>query len=179
MRRLLILLAALAAAGVVILLVWDYSKVSRHVPPLVAPEERATSIVVEKHSRRMTLFRDHAPVKTYAIALGRNPVGPKGQEGDGRTPEGRYKIDFKNQRSSFHLALRLSYPEPSDRALAQQNGVRPGSDIMIHGLPNGFSGLQSWHLARDWTDGCIAVTNAEIEEIWARVDVGTAIEIRP
>ena len=179
MRRAFVLAGAIAAAGLIALVGWDFVKFGRQVPPLVAPEGLTTSIVVEKHTRRMTVFREQTPIKTYTVSLGRDPIGPKRQEGDGRTPEGRYKIDFKNQRSRFHLSLRISYPEAADRAQARQHGVSPGSDIMIHGLPNGIGWLQAWHLRQDWTDGCIAVTNKEIEEIWAMVDVGTVVEIRP
>jgi murein L,D-transpeptidase YafK len=109
----------------------------------------------------------------------RRRAGYKQREGDGRTPEGRYAIDFKNPRSRFHLALRISYPDASDRDSARRRGVPPGGDIMIHGLPNGLGWLGKYHLWRDWTDGCIAVTNGQIEEIWASVDVGTPVEIRP
>ena len=99
--------------------------------------------------------------------------------GDGRTPEGAYAIDFKNARSRFHLALRISYPNAADRASAQRRGVPPGGDIMIHGLPNGLGWLAGLHLWRDWTDGCVAVTDAQIGEIWPLVDVGTTVEIKP
>ena len=179
MRRALILAGTLAACGLIAVAVWDFAKFDRHAPPLAAPDAQATSLVVEKQSRRMTLFRGSTALKTYNVSLGRDPVGPKRQEGDGRTPEGPYKIDFKNQRSRFHLALRISYPEAGDRVQASRDGVSPGSDIMIHGLPNGLGWLRRLHLRHDWTDGCIAVTNAEIEEIWAMVVVGTAVEIRP
>jgi murein L,D-transpeptidase YafK len=101
------------------------------------------------------------------------------REGDGRTPEGRYSIDSRNSRSRFHLALHISYPNADDRRTAQQRGVSPGGDIMIHGLPNGLGWLDKLHRKRDWTDGCVAVTNPEMEEIWAHVATGTAIEILP
>lgn len=179
MRRVVILTIAVAALGIAAVVGWDFLKFGRRAPPEVAPGQRATSILVEKEQRRMTLLRNGTPIKTYAVSLGGDPLGHKLQEGDRRTPEGAYKIDFKNQRSRFHLALRISYPEAADREQARRRGVSPGSDIMIHGLPNGMGWFQRWHLARDWTDGCIAVTNSEIEEIWALVDVGTAIEIRP
>jgi murein L,D-transpeptidase YafK len=113
------------------------------------------------------------------IALGGSPVGPKEQEGDRRTPEGDYTIDGKIRRSHFHLALHVSYPDAEDRSPAGTHGVLPGGDIMIHGLPNGLGWLGDWHLLRDWTNGCIAVTDQQIEEIWALVDTGTLIRIRP
>jgi murein L,D-transpeptidase YafK len=118
-------------------------------------------------------------MNTYPISLGGNPLGHKQQEGDQRTPEGFYAIDFKNARSRFHLALRVSYPNAQDRERAATKGVPPGGDIMIHGLPNGLGWLGAIHRSRDWTDGCAAVTNQQIEEIWSLVDIGTRVEIRP
>ena len=148
-------------------------------PQLEPREARATLVLVEKAERRLSLIRDEVVIRTYHVALGGDPTGPKRREGDSRTPEGHYKIDFKNQSSRFHLSLRVSYPDDRDRARAQSENVSPGGDIMIHGLPNGLGWLGASHLAYDWTDGCIAVTNAEIEEIWSLIDVGTPIEIRP
>lgn len=179
MRRVLIIMGAVVAAALVVLIGWDFAQFGRRAPPPAAPDARATTILVEKQSRRMTLLHNRTPIKSYAISLGGSPVGQKRQEGDGRTPEGAYKIDFKNQHSRFHLALRISYPEPADRDQAKARGVSPGGDIMIHGLPNGLGWLQKFHLWHDWTDGCIAVTNSEVEEIWSMVDVGTAVEIKP
>jgi murein L,D-transpeptidase YafK len=158
---------------------WDFLQLGRRVPQLAPADARATLIVVEKSARRVTLLRNGQMLATYPVALGAAPFGPKQQEGDGRTPEGMYAIDFKNARSRFHLALRISYPSAADRAGAQQRGVPPGSDIMIHGLPNGLGWLGGLHLWRDWTDGCVAVTDRQIEAIWPLVDVGTAVEIRP
>lgn len=158
---------------------WEFLQLGRATPPLVAAESRATSIVVDKQARRITLLRNNDVLKSYAVSLGGNRVGHKQQEGDGRTPEGNYSIDSKNPRSRFHLAMHLSYPDASDVDRARRRGVAAGGDIMIHGLPNGLGWLRDWHLHRDWTDGCIAVTNAEIEEIWALADTGTAVQIRP
>jgi murein L,D-transpeptidase YafK len=111
-------------------------------------------------------------LKTYRIVLGDAPVGHKTQQGDERTPEGRYRITFRNDKSRFHLSLRVSYPNEADRAQARRRGVDPGGDIMIHGgTPPGYR--------RDWTDGCIAVTNDEMEEVWRLVPVGTPIRIDP
>ncbi|HWS16967.1 MAG TPA: L,D-transpeptidase family protein, partial [Candidatus Elarobacter sp.] len=106
-------------------------------------------------------------------------VGPKRVEGDHKTPEGNYVIDAKNSRSQFHLSLHISYPSASDRANAHKLGSRPGGAIMIHGLARPFAYLGPLHRQTDWTDGCVAVTNAEIEEIWKLVPVGTRVEIRP
>ena len=178
MRR-LIIAGAVALTALVAVATWDYLKFSGRFLAPITPVERANAILVEKQKRQMTLLRDGTPFKTYAVSLGKDPIGHKREEGDGRTPEGSYKIDSKNERSRFHLALHISYPETADKEQARQRGVSPGGDIMIHGLPNGLGWLRRWHLARDWTDGCIAVTNAEIEEIWASVAVGTTIEIRP
>ena len=113
------------------------------------------------------------------MALGFSPVGPKQHEGDGRTPEGKYKIDFHKSDSAFHRALHISYPDAADSARAAEAGVAPGGDIMIHGLPNGFSALGPAHRSRDWTAGCIAVTDSEMDEIWASAADGTSIEIGP
>jgi murein L,D-transpeptidase YafK len=148
-------------------------------PELAPPNERANHILVEKSARQLSLLRDDAILKTYQIGLGGDPIGPKDREGDSRTPEGRYTINFKNDASRFHLSLRVSYPDANDKARAAAAGVSPGSDIMIHGLPNGMGWLGAALRAYDWTDGCIAVTNAEIEEIWSLVETGTSIEIRP
>lgn len=150
-------------------------------PPAAADAPLATPdlIVVEKARRVMTLYAKKTPIKTYRIALGSNPVGHKEQEGDSRTPEGRYLIDAKNPWSSFHLSLRISYPSRRDRAAARKRGVSPGGAIMIHGTPGGLAPLGALGIVRDWTAGCIAVTNAEIEEIYRVVRIGTPIVIKP
>jgi len=135
-------------------------------------------IVVEKAHHKMTLFDHGRAIRTYSVALGPD-LGPKQKKGDGRTPEGRYVIDARNAASHYHRALHVSYPNAADRRSARRRDVDPGGDIMIHGLPNGYGKLGSLHLARDWTRGCIAVTDHEIEEIWKLVPNGTAIEIRP
>lgn len=141
-------------------------------PPLAPAAERADAIRVDKSARRMELLRGGKVIRTYRILLGDAPVGHKRQQGDERTPEGRYRITFRNGASRFHLSLRVSYPNAADAAWAKAHGVDPGGDIMIHGgTPPGYG--------RDWTDGCIAVTDAEIEEIWRLVPVGTPITIEP
>jgi murein L,D-transpeptidase YafK len=139
----------------------------------------ADRIVVEKTKRTLLLYHGSEVLKTYRISLGSNPVGPKEQQGDGRTPEGVYVIDGRNRNSAFHRALHISYPNADDRRRAAVRRVRPGGDIMIHGLPNGWGAIGKAHLLRDWTNGCIAVTDADIEEIWQRVPNGTRVEIRP
>jgi murein L,D-transpeptidase YafK len=151
---------------------------SMAAPPLLPAAERADQIVVEKRARRLFLMRDSAIIAEYAVALGSDPVGDKQRQGDGRTPDGLYTIDHKNAASAYHLSLHISYPDSEDRAEAKRRGVSPGGDITIHGLPNRFGFIGALHRLLDWTDGCIAVTNDEIEEIWAKVAVGTPIEIK-
>src|SRR5262245_47545056 len=136
-------------------------------------------MLVEKAARRLTLLAGGKPIRSYRISLGGNPIGAKQQEGDERTPEGLYTINARNPNSSFHLSLQISYPNAKDRARAAAAGVNPGGLIMIHGIGNGLGWLGALHRLADWTDGCIAVTNAEIEEIWELVPVGTSVEIRP
>ena len=136
-------------------------------------------IVVEKSARQLSIFRDGNQIKTYRIALGRNPVGAKREEGDMKTPEGIYKIDGRNPQSSFHLALHVSYPSEEDDKRAAARGVSAGFDIMIHGIQNGRGWIGGFHRWKDWTAGCIAVTDEEIEELWRVTPDGTTIEIRP
>jgi murein L,D-transpeptidase YafK len=140
---------------------------------------KADLIIVYKQQRILKLMRGGHLVRQYPIALGFNPHGPKRQEGDGRTPEGTYRIDWRNEHSAFHLSLHIDYPRPSDGPATTDVAADPGRDIMIHGLPNGFTADRIGHPSSDWTNGCIAVTNAEIEEIWRLVDDGTAILILP
>jgi len=139
----------------------------------------ADRIVVEKSARRLTLLRDGKTLKTYPMALGREPVGAKEYEGDQRTPEGVYTIDFHKPDSDYHLALHISYPEAHDNERAAAQGLSAGSDIMIHGLPNGRGWIGRFHRRNDWTAGCIAVADFEIEEIYRAVPDGTPIELRP
>ena len=143
------------------------------------PGARADRIVIEKSRRRLTLYLDDAPVKTYRVALGKDPIGPKQFEGDGRTPEGLYRIDFRVPASSCHRALHVSYPSRADVAFASAQGKSAGGDIEIHGIKNGRGWLGPLHRAVDWTNGCVAVTNREIEEIWRAVPDGTPVDIRP
>ena len=127
----------------------------------------------------MTLLSKGEVIKTYTIALGGDPVGPKERQGDNKTPEGIYTIDGRNGNSGYHLALHISYPNEQDKMRARELGVSPGGDIMIHGIKNGFSEIGAAHAERDWTEGCIAVTNREMEEIYQFVPNGTVVEIRP
>lgn len=143
------------------------------------PGTTADRIVVEKAARRLTLYRGTTALRSYPVSLGLVPVGPKEREGDKKTPEGSFRITEHKQDSSFHLALRVSYPEPADIARARQLGVSAGSDIMVHGLPNGLGIFGRTHRLRDWTAGCVALTNPEIEEIFRVVTRDARIEIRP
>ena len=134
---------------------------------------------VDKSDRRMELLAQGEIVRSYSIALGRNPVGHKQQQGDQRTPEGRYLLDWQNPQSCCFRSLHISYPNEADKAAAKHAGVDPGGMIMIHGQVNGF-GWWGWLFQMfDWTDGCIAVTDEDMREIWNMVQVGTAIEINP
>jgi murein L,D-transpeptidase YafK len=143
------------------------------------PLEKADWLLVLKAPRRLLLLRGDRVLREYEIALGRSPVGPKRHQGDDRTPEGRYRIESRVVESAFHRALRISYPNEDDVAFAHRAGVDPGGDVMIHGLPNGERWVGEVHRAYDWTNGCIAVTDDELSEIWELVDDGTPIEIRP
>lgn len=139
----------------------------------------ADHILVVKSTRTMSLLQGERVLKTYKVALGTVPVGAKQKHGDHKTPEGDYVISAKNPHSQFHLSLRISYPNAADRERARKLGVSTGGDIMIHGLMPEYAYVGARHRDTDWTDGCIAVTNAEIEEIWDLVPVGTRVEIRP
>lgn len=138
----------------------------------------ADRIVVVKSERRLQLYRGDAMLREYRISLGFNPVGTKEVEGDGKTPEGFYVIDRRNQKSQYHLSLHLSYPTAEQKAQARAKGINPGGLIMIHGIRNGLGSIGRLHRLTDWTAGCIAVTNDEIEEIWRVVPDGTPIEVR-
>lgn len=140
---------------------------------------KADHVVVEKAARKLTLYREDVALKSYRVALGFSPLGAKEHQGDGRTPEGLYVIDRRNANSRFHLSLHVSYPNAQDRLRASQAAVDPGGDIFVHGLPNGLGFAGAAFNLRDWTLGCVAVTNAEIEEIWRAVPDGTPIEIKP
>ena len=170
-RQILIIIFLLSAWGLT---------ADRFLKAAGLPEgSRADKIIVLKEKRKMILYRGGQIIKTYRISLGRQPVGAKTTQGDGRTPEGRYRINARNPHSRYYLSLKISYPDPRDRAMAEKLGVNPGGDIMIHGLPNKLGWLGRSHRLMDWTDGCIAVTNKEMDELWRAVPLGTPIEIRP
>jgi len=145
-------------------------------PAMDGPVDR---IIIEKSKRTMTLLKQDREVRTYKIALGRDPVGPKVRQGDNRTPEGIYYIDYKVRNSAYHRALHLSYPNPDDVERARALGVPPGGSIMIHGMKNDHLWMGDVQYLFNWTNGCIALTNREIEEVWALVSPWTPVEIRP
>jgi tetratricopeptide (TPR) repeat protein len=136
-------------------------------------------ILIEKNARRLMVISQGQVLKSYNIALGGNPIGPKERQGDNKTPEGTYVIDGRNKDSRYHLSLHISYPNERDKNRARELGVSPGGDIMIHGIKNGFSRVGDAHAEVDWTKGCIAVTDEEIEEISKLAPNGTIVEIRP
>jgi murein L,D-transpeptidase YafK len=139
----------------------------------------ADRVVVLKKERTLQLLSQGKIVKSYKVSLGGDPVGPKTRQGDHKTPEGVYVLDSRNAHSQFHKSIHISYPNARDRAAARAKGVSPGGDVFVHGLPNGYAWVGASHRVKDWTDGCIAVTDEEIEEIWKAVAEGTPIEIRP
>jgi murein L,D-transpeptidase YafK len=143
-------------------------------PPVTGSIDR---IIIEKAARRMQLMQGGKVVRTYRIALGFSPKGDKQRQGDGKTPEGTFQIDRRNDRSAFHLSLGIDYPRPEDIKLARAGGYDPGGDIFIHAQPNALP--EGFKLRGDWTAGCIAVTNAEMREIWEVTPIGTPVEIRP
>jgi murein L,D-transpeptidase YafK len=136
-------------------------------------------VVVYKHERKLVLLSAGKELRSYKVALGGEPVGPKTRHGDHRTPEGIYTLDSRNPNSHFYKAFHISYPNSKDTAAARKQGVGPGGDIMLHGLPKEYAWVGKAHVLHDWTDGCIAVTNEEMDEIWKLVRVGTPIEIKP
>jgi murein L,D-transpeptidase YafK len=167
---------ALIALGIVAM-IW-LSPAPTPVYPLPAPLTGAIDrIQIEKSARRLTLWQNGVPVRRYDVALGFNPEGDKEIRGDGRTPEGRFHIDRRNDRSGYHLSLGLDYPQPDDVARARAGGQDPGGDIFIHGQPNALP--DAVRLKGDWTAGCIALTNAEMREIWPAIPIGTPVDIDP
>ena len=149
------------------------------LPPSSVSGGPADRVVVQKSLHRMTLVRNGHELCSYRVALGRNPVGPKLRATDQKTPEGTYLLDSRNAASGFHLAMHVSYPNAADRERAAKESVDPGGLIMVHGIKNGLGWVGRFHRLVDWTDGCIALTNTEMDQFWALVPVGTRIEIQP
>ena|SRR5947209_473516 len=141
--------------------------------------QTADTIVVLKSKREMQLLSGGKVLRTYKVALGSEPVGAKHFQGDHRTPEGVYRIDFRNEHSQYYKALHVSYPNAADRAYAAKFHNAAGGDIMIHGLPKAYAFVGAAHRLHDWTDGCVAVTDQEMDEIWRLVPAGVRVEIKP
>jgi murein L,D-transpeptidase YafK len=146
-------------------------------PPTIPA--KVDSILILKKEHLLELISGGKVIGTYHVALGQGGLAPKQKEDDARTPEGHYVIDTRNAASHYHKALHISYPNAEDRLRAQRMGVLPGGAIMIHGLPDGKGYIGAAHRLYDWTLGCIAVTDSEIDEIWTMTPVGTPVEIRP
>ena len=151
------------------------------LPPEAEPRQALSQpvdrILIEKSARRLTVIRDGKPLRSYPVALGFAPEGDKARQGDGKTPEGLFTINRRNPKSRYHLSLGIDYPRPEDIARARESGIDPGGDIFIHGQPNGLGNLVT--IANDWTAGCIALSNRDIEELWRITPLGTPVEIRP
>lgn len=139
----------------------------------------ADRVLVLKKERTLQLLSHGTVIKSYKVALGGEPLGPKTRQGDHKTPEGIYVLDSRNAHSQFYKSIHISYPTPEQRTVARKKGFSAGGDVYVHGLPNGYGFVGASHRLKDWTDGCIAVTNEEIDEIWRAVPDGTPIEIRP
>lgn len=141
--------------------------------------DKADRLLVEKSRHLLSAYQGKRLLGSWHVVFGPQPVGPKQQEGDLRTPEGHYVIDFKKPDSAYYKALHISYPNAADRARARRLKVRPGGNIMIHGQKNGFGWAAATTQQSNWTLGCIALSNEDMEQLWQRVEPGTAIEIRP
>lgn len=153
---------------------WEY-RANRCVALPAGPVDR---LLVDKSARRLLAYRNGIVVREFRVALGRGGLAPKQRQGDGRVPEGSYRITFHNAASAYHLSLRIGYPTEEQRQAALTAGIDPGGDIMIHGLPTALGALGSRHVLRDWTAGCIGVTNREMDWLFAQVPDGTRIDIR-
>ncbi len=178
LRRFFQLTVLTIALGLGMMALYQYRfpapRLPEPLPPLTGQIDR---ILIEKEARRLTVFREGVALRTYPVALGFAPEGDKVRQGDGRTPEGKFRIDRRNAQSKFHLSLGINYPQQDDLIRASAGGYDPGGDIFIHGQPNAFFGKAT--LRHDWTAGCIAVSDAEIEELWRVTPIGTEVEIRP
>jgi len=156
---------------------WNYLKTPSSAPVLAPLNDQIDRIEINKSDRVLTVFRDGEALRHYPIALGFAPVGDKTEEGDGKTPVGEFVINRRNPESAFHLSLGIDYPQADDIARADANGTSAGGDIFIHGQPNGLGNLVT--LPGDWTAGCIAISDVEIEELWRITPNGTPVTILP
>ena len=159
----------------------DKNQVLQSTPPAlpIHAGQSIEKVLVLKSARKLQLISDGKPIKTYRISLGKQPKGPKMREGDKRTPEGLYWVDWRKKSDKFNLAMHINYPNVSDAATARREGVNPGSMIMIHGTPDSEENPEDLFHTLDWTDGCIAMKNYEMREVWNLVQDGTMVEIRP
>ena len=164
-------------AAITLFFLFPGSSVSGEISPQI--DNPVVRIVVEKARRTLTLFKQDREFKTYRIALGRNPVGPKTRQGDQKTPEGLYYVNYKVRNSVYHRALHLSYPNQDDIERARELQVPPGGSIMIHGMKEDKLWMGDIQYLFNWTNGCIALTNSEMEEIWDLVSPWTPVEIKP
>lgn len=174
--RWLFVVIGLALSAIISTSAIAYTKSAKQLPAM-ASHIIIDKVLVDKAARQLQLLSAGEVIKTYHIALGGNPVGHKRQQGDERTPSGTYTLDYKNEKSKFYRSIHISYPNATDKARAKSLGVNAGGDIMIHGQKNGLGHLAAITQKRDWTEGCIAVTNNEMDEIMAAVKIGTPIEI--
>lgn len=175
--RYLILAIALVATSCAAFILWERYGPAATPSDLAAPVDQIDRILIEKSARRLTAYQNDVAVLSYDMALGFSPAGTKQIEGDGKTPEGIFHINRRNPNSAYHLSLGIDYPKPDDVARAKANGTNPGGDIFIHGQPNGIGSLLS--LPGDWTAGCIALSDAQIRELWRVTRIGTEVEIIP
>jgi hypothetical protein len=166
----------IVALGLVIAALGAWSFWPRSALP---QDAKADLVVVHKSAHRLELYRRNVLLESYTVSLGRHPNGPKQQQGDGKTPEGEYSLDYRKADSSFHRALHISYPGPADIAFARSHGIDPGGLVMIHGMRNGLGWIGRLHRLVDWTDGCVAVTDEEMDELWRAVPDGTKILLKP
>ena len=169
----------ISAAIVVVVCVTGAVTWASRAPAAIPPGVRVDRVVVHKAERRLDVYAGGVLVASYPVSLGRHPVGPKQQEGDGRTPEGVYRLDYRKADSAYHRALHISYPSADDARTAQARGVTPGGAVMIHGMRNGFGWIGRLHRFVDWTNGCVAMTDAEMDQLWAAVPDGTVVELVP
>jgi murein L,D-transpeptidase YafK len=142
-------------------------------------QQLADFVLVVKSESRLYLFREGRELASFKVVFGANPRGHKQQQGDERTPEGRYTLDYKNANSLYYKSIHISYPNERDRENARKRGVDPGGDIMVHGQRNGYEAFSTIAQLFNWTNGCIALTNSEMDVVWQKVNPGTPIEIRP
>ena len=141
--------------------------------------QKADEVIVVKSEKRLYLLHRNEPFASFPVTFGSNPKGHKQMRGDGRAPEGSYVLDYKNPNSKFYKSIHISYPNRRDREYARRNGMDPGGDIMIHGQPNGYGWAAPVLQLFSWTDGCVALSDSNMDVIWESVDPGTPIEIRP